>query len=166
MDIGGLGIDFEWKTWNYTLSNIFDNELIHEVYRNHPVMVFSSLVIYYTHLLNVPMDTLVQDILPYARNEYFLPQITISLRMQHKRDREHLTLQVSNTFTGRDIKRIAVQHSEKGPHDVAAIIDSKRLRVFAMGKRKYTFSQMAELYDDETIEELSCVPSVDALQFY
>eukprot|EP00759_Apiculatamorpha_spiralis_P054777 PhF_6_TR7029/c0_g1_i1/m.10524 len=25
---------------------------------------------------------------------------------------------------------------------------------------------MAELYDDETIEELSCVPSVDALQFY
>eukprot|EP00759_Apiculatamorpha_spiralis_P054783 PhF_6_TR7029/c0_g2_i1/m.10529 len=112
------------------------------------------------------MDTLVQDILPYARNEYFLPQITISLRMQHKRDREHLTLQVSNTFTGRDIKRIAVQHSEKGPHDVAAIIDVKRLRVFAMGKRKYTFSQMAELYDDETIEELSCVPSVDALQFY
>eukprot|EP00759_Apiculatamorpha_spiralis_P054787 PhF_6_TR7029/c0_g3_i3/m.10532 len=35
-----------------------------------------------------------------------------------------------------------------------------------MGKRKYSFSQMAELFDDETIEELSCMPSVDALQVY
>eukprot|EP00759_Apiculatamorpha_spiralis_P054785 PhF_6_TR7029/c0_g3_i2/m.10531 len=95
MDIGGLHIDFEWKTWNNVLSNMFEGELIHEVYRNHPVMVTSSLVIYYTHLLNVPMDTLVQDILPYARNEFIHPQVTISVRLQHKRDREQLTLQVT-----------------------------------------------------------------------